>query len=52
MISIKSKRKEYGRREGCKRCGRKRGLIRRYAMRMCRQCFRESALQMGFKKYS
>jgi len=36
----------------CNRCGRKRGLIRRYEINMCRQCFREIAPQLGFKKYA
>ena len=36
----------------CVRCGRKRGIIRRYHIFMCRQCFRETAPQLGFKKYS
>ena len=36
----------------CVRCGRKRGIIRRYQIFMCRQCFRETAPQLGFKKYS
>ena len=33
-------------------CGRKRGIVRRYGMHLCRQCFREIAPQIGFKKYS
>ncbi|MDG6220525.1 MAG: 30S ribosomal protein S14 [Candidatus Thermoplasmatota archaeon] len=44
--------KQFGRKKGCDRCGRKRGMIRRYGMRLCRQCFREIAPQIGFKKYS
>ncbi len=39
-------------RRGCERCGRKRGLVRRYGMHLCRQCFREVAPEIGFKKYS
>ena len=39
-------------RTGCERCGRQRGLVRRYGMRLCRQCFREIAPEIGFKKYS
>ncbi|RZN73096.1 MAG: 30S ribosomal protein S14 [Candidatus Methanolliviera hydrocarbonicum] len=35
----------------CRRCGRKQGLIRRYDIYLCRQCFREVASEMGFKKY-
>ncbi len=52
MVKIKEKKKDYGRKEGCVRCGRKRGIIRRYGLHMCRQCFRETAGEMGFKKYS
>ncbi|MHB8586023.1 MAG: 30S ribosomal protein S14 [Thermoplasmatota archaeon] len=36
----------------CQRCGRKRGLVRRYQLYFCRQCFREVAPSLGFKKYS
>jgi small subunit ribosomal protein S14 len=45
------RKKLYGRRIGCHRCGRKRGLVRRYGMHLCRQCFREIAPEIGFKKY-
>ena len=45
-------KKKFGRSVGCRRCGRKRGMIRRYGLRLCRQCFRELAPQLGFKKYS
>jgi small subunit ribosomal protein S14 len=51
-MRIKKKEKNYGRKEGCKRCGRKRGIIRRYGIHLCRQCFREKAEELGFKKYS
>jgi len=53
-MKIKEKKKIYGRINGCERCGRKRerGLIRAYGLHMCRQCFREKAEEMGFKKYS
>ncbi len=51
-MKIKEKKKKYGRIEGCERCGRKRGIIRKYGMHLCRQCFREVAEEMGFKKYS
>ncbi len=40
------------RNRGCDRCGRKRGIVRRYGMHLCRQCFREIAPELGFKKYS
>jgi small subunit ribosomal protein S14 len=45
-------KKKYGRIEGCVRCGRKRGIVRRYRLKLCRQCFREIAPELGFKKYS
>jgi small subunit ribosomal protein S14 len=45
-------KKKYGRVEGCERCGRKRGIVRRYGLHLCRQCFREVAEEIGFKKYS
>lgn len=35
----------------CRRCGRKRGLVRMYGIYLCRQCFREVAPELGFKKY-
>ena len=44
--------KTFGRKEGCLRCGRRRGIVRRYGMHLCRQCFREIAKDIGFKKYS
>lgn len=36
----------------CKNCGRIRGHINKYSLHLCRQCFREMALGLGFKKYS
>lgn len=36
----------------CKRCGRIGGHIRKYGLDLCRQCYRESAKKLGFKKYS
>ena len=50
-MKIKVPVKIYGRKIGCERCGRKRGLIRAYGLHMCRQCFREKAEEMGFRKY-
>ncbi len=35
----------------CKNCGRVRGHINKYGLHICRQCFREMALGLGFKKY-
>lgn len=31
-------------------CGNRQGLIRKYELMMCRQCFRERANQIGFQK--
>lgn len=44
--------RKFGRKDGCRRCGRRRGLVRRYGIRLCRQCFRETASSLGFRKYS
>ncbi|MDR5673299.1 Ribosomal protein S14 [Halalkaliarchaeum sp. AArc-CO] len=41
-----------GQRHECRRCGRKQGLVGKYDINLCRQCFREVARDMGFKKYS
>jgi small subunit ribosomal protein S14 len=43
--------KHTGQMEACQRCGRKQGLIGKYDIWLCRQCFREIARDMGFKKY-
>lgn len=36
----------------CRRCGRFGAHIRQYGLDLCRQCFREIAEEIGFKKYS
>ena len=36
----------------CQRCGRISAHISKYGIHMCRQCFREVAVKIGFKKYS
>jgi len=36
----------------CRRCGRQGGIIRKYGLNYCRQCFREMGKKLGFKKYS
>ncbi|MEK6950994.1 MAG: 30S ribosomal protein S14 [Nanoarchaeota archaeon] len=36
----------------CRNCGRVRGHINKYGLHLCRQCFREMALEIGFKQYS
>lgn len=36
----------------CRRCGRIRGHIKKYGLNVCRQCFRDIATKLGFKKYN
>ena len=36
----------------CRRCGRFRGHISKYGLHYCRQCFREIATRLGFKKFN
>jgi len=36
----------------CERCGRFGAHIKSYGLNLCRQCFREVAGEIGFKKYS
>ncbi len=36
----------------CERCGNPRGHIGKYNINLCRRCFRETAKNLGFKKYS
>ena len=36
----------------CGRCGRFGAHIKSYGINLCRQCFREIAEEIGFKKYS
>jgi len=36
----------------CERCGRFGAHIKSYGLNFCRQCFREIAEEIGFKKYS
>lgn len=35
----------------CKRCGRMGAHLGQYDLNLCRQCFREIASEIGFKKY-
>lgn len=34
----------------CRKCNRTGGLIRKYGLLYCRQCFREEAKKLGFAK--
>ncbi|HLC54847.1 MAG TPA: 30S ribosomal protein S14 [Candidatus Nanoarchaeia archaeon] len=36
----------------CRRCGRMGAHMGQYDLGLCRQCFREIAEEIGFKKYS
>jgi small subunit ribosomal protein S14 len=44
--------KRTGQLQSCQRCGREQGLVGKYNIYLCRQCFREVSRSMGFKKYS
>ncbi|MBL7147392.1 MAG: 30S ribosomal protein S14 [Nanoarchaeota archaeon] len=35
----------------CKICGRTHAYIQKYNLNICRQCFRENAKRLGFKKF-
>jgi small subunit ribosomal protein S14 len=54
MAKIKPKKiRKYGKgSRPCKRCGQTGPVIRKYGLNFCRQCFREVAESLGFKKYS
>ncbi|MBI5390770.1 30S ribosomal protein S14 [Candidatus Woesearchaeota archaeon] len=36
----------------CRRCNRTRAHIGKYGLHFCRQCFREVAQSLGFKKFA
>jgi small subunit ribosomal protein S14 len=36
----------------CQRCGTRDAVIQKYGLYLCRQCFREIAVEIGFNKYS
>ncbi len=36
----------------CEKCGRFGAHIKSYGLNLCRHCFREIAVEIGFKKYS
>ncbi|KAL1589885.1 Small ribosomal subunit protein uS14 [Cladosporium halotolerans] len=35
----------------CRVCTHKAGLVRKYGLNICRQCFREKATDIGFHKH-
>ena len=45
------KRSSGGALKKCRRCGRTHGHIQKYGLHLCRQCFRQNAKELGFKKY-
>lgn len=48
----KPKEREFGRSvEPCRICGKTEGVIHKYGLSFCRQCFRELARNLGFEKY-
>jgi len=51
MKHIKKERKFGRAARPCRRCGKKRGVIRKYGLMYCRNCFREIASKLGFKKF-
>ncbi len=49
----KPKERKYGiATKKCERCGRFGAHISSYGLHFCRQCFRDIAEEIGFKKYS
>ena len=49
----KPKERKYGiATKKCEKCGRFGAHISSYGLNLCRQCFREIAEELGFKKYS
>ncbi|OIR58292.1 MAG: 40S ribosomal protein S29 [Amphiamblys sp. WSBS2006] len=36
----------------CRVCGNRGGMIRTYGLDMCRQCFKQYAETIGFRKYN
>jgi len=47
------KKRDFGRSATpCRKCGKTEGVINKYGLQYCRQCFREEAKKLGFNKYS
>ncbi|KAH6987480.1 ribosomal protein S14 [Ilyonectria robusta] len=47
-----SRPRSYGKgSRSCRVCKHKAGLIRKYDLNLCRQCFREKAKDIGFNKF-
>ena len=52
MTAEEKSEERTGQLEACQRCGREQGLVGKYDIWLCRQCFREISRGMGFRKYS
>ena len=50
--SVPKKRKGGVLNKKCSRCGRTKAHISKYGLHLCRQCFRDIANKIGFKKYN
>ncbi len=51
QVTLRKQRK-YGKgSRWCKRCGQYTALIQSHDLMLCRQCFREVAKSLGFKKF-
>ena len=49
----KAKKRKFGKTAVvCRKCGKREGVIRKYGLNYCRQCFREEAEKLGFRKYN
>ncbi len=49
----KPQERKFGRgTKACIKCGRKGGHVSKYKLNLCRQCFRQYAKDLGFKKYN
>ena len=51
MKCVKKERKFGKEKYRCSKCGRRGAIIRKYNLGYCRQCFREEAKNLGFKKF-
>ena len=48
----RSKPRKFGKAmKPCRRCGKTEGIVHKYGLSYCRQCFREIARELGFEKY-
>ncbi len=37
--------------KSCKICGSHKGVVSKYGLNICRRCFKDNALKIGFRKY-